>query len=107
MEITLKLIKYSNLVFFCFRGRIPPILKNLYAPHLAAIDRAIQPGFIKLTWTSVNVQEYLKKVHAQLGKKTLKLHLRRSVKNDQIFVGNERFRPLMLGNVCQQSPNYR
>ena len=36
-------------------------------PHIEKVDRAIEPGLNKLTWTSINIDNYIKSVYNALG----------------------------------------
>lgn len=49
------------------REKIPPAFEPLMGPHIAKVDEAIEPGVTKITWTSINVEEYIEKVHERLG----------------------------------------
>mmetsp|Transcript_24997 Transcript_24997/g.74250 ORF Transcript_24997/g.74250 Transcript_24997/m.74250 type:complete len:4444 (+) Transcript_24997:3-13334(+) len=45
---------------------IMPIAEPLLKPHLAELERVIQPGMLSLTWTSMNIEAYLHAFHAEL-----------------------------------------
>ena len=47
-------------------GEIAPISMALLAPHLADLEKAMAPGMTELTWTSMNIDVYLKRVHLKL-----------------------------------------
>ena len=47
---------------------IPPVAKRLLAPHLEDLDRRLQPGMYSLTWTSMNIDGYLMRIHGGLAK---------------------------------------
>uniref|UniRef100_A0A8D2AUY0 Dynein axonemal heavy chain 5 n=1 Tax=Sciurus vulgaris TaxID=55149 RepID=A0A8D2AUY0_SCIVU len=48
------------------RSKMPPAIEQLMAPHLAKVDRAIQPGLAALTWTSLNIEAYLENTFAKI-----------------------------------------
>lgn len=50
------------------KSKMPPMLEQLMVPHLAKVDEALQPGLAVLTWTSLNIQTYLKNAFAKIGK---------------------------------------
>jgi dynein heavy chain len=45
---------------------ILPIVEPLLRPHIAELERVIQPGMLNLTWTSMNIEAYLYAFHAEL-----------------------------------------
>ena len=47
---------------------IPPVAKRLLAPHLEDLDRSSNPGCTSLTWTSMNIDGYLMRIHKGLAK---------------------------------------
>ena len=47
---------------------MPPIIEQLMVPHLAKVDEALQPGLAALTWTSLNIEMYLKNAFAKISK---------------------------------------
>lgn len=49
-------------------SRIIPIVRAMIRPHLEDLERKIQPGMTVLTWTSMNIDAYLHRVHSGLGK---------------------------------------
>ncbi|XP_019501740.1 PREDICTED: dynein heavy chain 5, axonemal [Hipposideros armiger] len=48
------------------KSKMPPTLEQLMIPHLAQVDKALQPGLAALTWTSLNIQTYLKNAFAKI-----------------------------------------
>merc|ERR1712185_443247 len=48
--------------------KIMPITATLLKPHLADMERKVQPGMVTLTWTSMNIDGYLHRIHAGLFK---------------------------------------
>ena len=42
------------------------MLAPLFKPHLADMERKIQPGMVTLTWTSMNIDGYLHRIHSGL-----------------------------------------
>jgi dynein heavy chain len=48
--------------------RISPILRKAMAPHIEELDRTLQPGLTALTWTSLNLDDYLQANYRQLGR---------------------------------------
>ena len=49
-------------------SKIMPITATLLKPHLADMERKVQPGMVTLTWTSMNIDGYLHRIHAGLMK---------------------------------------
>ena len=49
------------------RDKIPLAFEPLMGPHIAKVDQAIEPGLNKITWTSINIEEYIQHVHQCLG----------------------------------------
>ena len=49
------------------RDKIPPAFEPLMGPHIAKVDQAIEAGLTKITWTSINIEEYIQNVHNCLG----------------------------------------
>lgn len=50
------------------KSKMPPTIEQLMVPHLAKVDEALQPGLAALTWTSLNIEVYLKNSFAKIGK---------------------------------------
>lgn len=50
------------------KSKMPPIIEPLMVPHLAKVDEALQPGLAALTWTSLNIETYLKHSFAKISK---------------------------------------
>nr|XP_034491996.1 dynein heavy chain 5, axonemal [Marmota flaviventris] len=48
------------------RSKMPPAIEQLMAPHLAKVDRALQPGLAALTWTSLNIEAYLENTFTKI-----------------------------------------
>ncbi|XP_052816057.1 dynein axonemal heavy chain 5-like isoform X6 [Mya arenaria] len=48
------------------RKKIPTAFEELMGPHISRADDAIEPGINKLSWTSLNIQEYLQTVYKRL-----------------------------------------
>ncbi|EPQ10653.1 Dynein heavy chain 5, axonemal [Myotis brandtii] len=48
------------------KSKMPPIIEPLMVPHLAKVDEALQPGLAALTWTSLNIETYLKHAFAKI-----------------------------------------
>ena len=48
--------------------KIMPITATLLKPHLADMERKVQPGMVTLTWTSMNIDGYLHRIHSGLFK---------------------------------------
>ena len=45
---------------------VPDILAALLKPHMAELQCVINPGLVTLTWTSMNIQAYLQRFHAEM-----------------------------------------
>lgn len=50
------------------KSKVPPTVEPLMAPHLAKVDEALRPGLAALTWTSLNIEMYLKNTFAKISK---------------------------------------
>ena len=48
------------------RKKIPQAYEELMGPHFTRVDNAIEPGLNKLTWTSLNITDYVQNVYKQL-----------------------------------------
>ncbi|XP_027953732.1 dynein heavy chain 5, axonemal [Eumetopias jubatus] len=48
------------------KSKMPPTIEPLMAPHLAKVDEALQPGLATLSWTSLNIEMYLKNTFAKI-----------------------------------------
>ena len=48
------------------RKLIPQAFEELMVPHFNRVDEAIEPGISKLSWTSLNITEYVQNVYKQL-----------------------------------------
>eukprot|EP00658_Telonema_sp_P-2_P083320 TRINITY_DN8993_c0_g2_i1.p1 TRINITY_DN8993_c0_g2~~TRINITY_DN8993_c0_g2_i1.p1 ORF type:complete len:4024 (-),score=1669.66 TRINITY_DN8993_c0_g2_i1:145-12216(-) len=44
-------------------SKIIPVTRSIMQPHLDALDAIIRPGETTLTWTSMNIDSYLTRVH--------------------------------------------
>lgn len=49
------------------RAKIPQAFEQLMVPHIEKVDLAIDPGLNKLTWTSINIPEYMDEVYTALA----------------------------------------
>jgi len=57
-KLSYALEQYEEVV-----GKIMPITATLLKPHLADMERKVQPGMVTLTWTSMNIDGYLHRIH--------------------------------------------
>lgn len=48
------------------RKKIPHAFEELMGPHIKGVDDSIEPGLTKLSWTSLNIEEYIQDVYKQL-----------------------------------------
>jgi len=46
---------------------VPPALRPLLQPHIADLELKVQPGLYVLTWTSMNIDGYLAKIHRAIA----------------------------------------
>lgn len=51
------------------REKIQPAFEQLFTPHVAKVDEAIQPGLTSLNWTSLNIDKYVDRITVALGNK--------------------------------------
>ena len=69
-----KFKNYHNMLSFALREyervvvRILPVIQPLLQPHMEDLERKIQPGMATLTWTSMNIDSYLDRVHDGIQK---------------------------------------
>ncbi|XP_071468921.1 dynein axonemal heavy chain 5 [Marmota flaviventris] len=82
------------------RSKMPPAIEQLMAPHLAKVDRALQPGLAALTWTSLNIEAYLENTFTKI--KDLELLLDRV--NDLIEFRIDTILEEMSGTLLCQLP---
>ncbi|XP_046324256.1 dynein axonemal heavy chain 5 isoform X2 [Marmota monax] len=82
------------------RSKMPPAIEQLMAPHLAKVDRALQPGLAALTWTSLNIEAYLENTFTKI--KDLELLLDRV--NDLIEFRIDAILEDMSGTLLCQLP---
>eukprot|EP01135_Chromosphaera_perkinsii_P010177 Nk52_evm43s2039 gene=Nk52_evmTU43s2039 len=47
-------------------AKVPGILKHIMKPQTDVVDELIEPGLTKLSWTSLNLDEYLKSISVAL-----------------------------------------
>eukprot|EP00898_Chlorokybus_atmophyticus_P005691 jgi/Chlat1/6122/Chrsp409S05665 len=62
-QLSYALKEYDRVV-----GCILPVVKPLLGPHLDDLDKKIQPGMYILTWTSMNIDGYLHRIHNGLAR---------------------------------------
>merc|ERR1719359_1947765 len=62
-ELTYLLREYRRVV-----QMVRPISSNLLKPHLDNLEFQLRPGMVTLTWTSMNIDQYLSQVWSELGK---------------------------------------
>ncbi|XP_053402509.1 dynein axonemal heavy chain 5-like isoform X4 [Mercenaria mercenaria] len=48
------------------RKKIPTAFEELMGPHINCVEETIEPGLTKLSWTSLNIQEYIEDVYKRL-----------------------------------------
>lgn len=60
-ELGYMLLEYRKVM-----NRIPPIFRSLMRPMIEQVDAAIEPGVTMLSWTSLNLNNYLEKIYASL-----------------------------------------
>lgn len=48
------------------RKKIPQAFEELMVPHFSRVEAAIDPGLSKLSWTSLNISEYIENVYKHL-----------------------------------------
>ena len=47
---------------------IKPIMKNLLQPHVEDLELQLRPGMVTLTWTSMNIENFIKNVQKGLSR---------------------------------------
>lgn len=48
------------------RKKIPAAFEELMGPHINRVEDTIEPGLTKLSWTSLNIEEYIQNVYKRL-----------------------------------------
>lgn len=46
---------------------IPSVLRPLMQPHIVDLEQKVQPGLYVLTWTSMNIDAYLHRIHSAMS----------------------------------------
>ncbi|XP_056016925.1 dynein axonemal heavy chain 5-like isoform X3 [Ostrea edulis] len=49
------------------RSKIPTAFESLMGPHISKVDKRLESGLNKLSWTSLNIQDYIQEVYGVLG----------------------------------------
>jgi len=49
-------------------GLIKPIMRNLLVPHIKDLDLKLRPGMVTLTWTSMNIDNFIKNVKTEMAR---------------------------------------
>eukprot|EP00230_Micromonas_polaris_P000498 CAMPEP_0119208236 /NCGR_PEP_ID=MMETSP1327-20130426/486_1 /TAXON_ID=38833 /ORGANISM="Micromonas pusilla, Strain RCC2306" /LENGTH=4554 /DNA_ID=CAMNT_0007204705 /DNA_START=159 /DNA_END=13823 /DNA_ORIENTATION=- len=62
-QLSYALREYDRVLATC-----APVCKEMLGPHLLDLQNALTPGMYSLTWTSMNIDGYLNRVHDRLGK---------------------------------------
>ena len=62
-KLSYALEQYEQVV-----DKVLPVVAPLLKPHLQDMERKIQPGMVTLTWTSMNIDGYLHRIHTGLYK---------------------------------------
>ena len=57
-QLTYALSEHSRVV-----GMVLDVARPLLSPHLDDLERRLQPGMYILTWTSMNIDGYLHRIH--------------------------------------------
>ena len=60
------LLSHALTEYDIVMSNVLPITKPLLKPHIAELERVIQPGMLGLTWTSMNIEAYLTSFHTEL-----------------------------------------
>ena len=62
-ELNYLLREYTRIL-----GKVKHITKDILKPHTEDLEFKLRPGMLTLTWTSMNIDAFLKHVHQGLGK---------------------------------------
>tara|TARA_B100000795_G_C22459325_1_gene308645 strand:- start:29 stop:535 length:507 start_codon:yes stop_codon:yes gene_type:complete len=60
------LLSHALAEYEAVMENVLPITRPLLKPHIAELERVIQPGMLGLTWTSMNIEAYLTAFHTEL-----------------------------------------
>ena len=83
-----------------------PITKPLLKPHIAELDRVIQPGMLCLTWTSMNIEAYLTSFHTELRRfddMVMKIH---DIVENRLSRNLEMISKLVLCDIPQEGETF-
>lgn len=47
---------------------VKPVMKNLLVSHIDDLDLKLRPGMVTLTWTSMNIDKFIKEVQIKMKK---------------------------------------
>lgn len=59
-------LKYALQEYERVVRSIVPVMKNLLQPHVKSLEARLRPGWMVLTWTSMNIEGYRTSVHQGL-----------------------------------------
>ena len=62
-QLSFALTEYERIV-----GMVVPLMKPLLVSHFNDLENKIQPGMVLLTWQSMNIDNYLQRMHTGLSK---------------------------------------
>ncbi|KAJ3258377.1 Dynein heavy chain 5, axonemal [Boothiomyces macroporosus] len=86
--------------------RVSVILKKALAPHIDDLDRTLQPGLTALTWTSLNLDDYLQANHKQLAKLQELIEKLLDISHCRIEAGVKKIAEMSLIEVPQDSEQW-
>ena len=83
-----------------------PITKPLLKPHIAELDRVIQPGMLGLTWTSMNIEAYLTSFHTELRRFDDMVIKIRDIVDNRLTRNLEMISSLVLCDIPHEGETY-
>ncbi|KAI9150964.1 hypothetical protein H9P43_009579 [Blastocladiella emersonii ATCC 22665] len=79
--------------------RVPNILKDAIAPHVQTLDKALSPGLLALTWSSLNLEGYIANCTAQIARLEELVDKVLDIATCRISVGLHKLAEMMLCDV--------
>eukprot|EP00002_Diphylleia_rotans_P028875 TRINITY_DN5840_c0_g1_i3.p1 TRINITY_DN5840_c0_g1~~TRINITY_DN5840_c0_g1_i3.p1 ORF type:complete len:4482 (-),score=987.95 TRINITY_DN5840_c0_g1_i3:157-13602(-) len=61
-------LEYALNEYQRITSQVLPVCKSVLRPHLEDIDRKLVPGMMTLTWTSMNIDAFLHRIHTNLSR---------------------------------------
>ncbi|KAI9220476.1 dynein heavy chain and region D6 of dynein motor-domain-containing protein [Blastocladiella britannica] len=86
--------------------RVPAILKDAIGPHVALLDKALAPGLISLTWSSLNLEGYIANCRAQIARLEELVTKVLDIAQCRISVGLQKLTEMMVCDIPAESEQW-